>query len=798
MATSAQAFRSLLRAPWFTAAAVATFALGIGVNIAVFSVIDRMLFRPLPYAHRERLVQIHGMTARSSAAPQAFLPRLITREIAAGSVSSIESIAFASVSESPNEPLQLAYASYNLLSTVGVRPILGRDFAEGDATAKERALLLTHEAWQRRYGGDPELIGTVLREGGWTGRVVGVLPRGFLLPSTRFAPRLDALTADFEDFRPRESDGNGLMTAAPVARLAPGFSIEQAQAEVDVLVARLRPDNPVLQRAAPADGRVVTVQPLQQGLVFIFAPYLWLIAAAVWIVLLVACVNLSTLLLARGRSREREAAVRTALGATFTQLLKASLAETVVLGAASAAVALAVCRAAQGAVMAIVPEYFHGFAVSALDLRLVGLSFGAAFAAAILAGIVPALTLRRLDVLPILQQAGRSGSARLRGGGALLAIEAALGIVLVAGASMTVRSFLGLVLANPGFGAANLYHLHVQHGYERGGPVPYPAERVRAVEEIVRAHPGVVRVGAATQLPVGRFAGLESEFLERRGITGHQYGAGAGLFAALGTSILAGREFVEDDLRTDAPVAIVNQRAAAALWPGVEWRDVVGRTIEEAGMTRTIIGVVADITRVPGGRADPAIAVPVNTREARRSSSALMIAARLAPGLAPDVRALDAALDARFGNRNVRADAVVDTMTPFLQRPRFQAALFGALAAIALLLSVVGIYAVASFEMSRRRFEMGVRLALGASARHVQSLAIRAALRPVVLGAIAGMLIAFWAGKFLQAFLVDVDARDPWTLALVAAVVIAAAIVAAWLPALRASRVDPVATLRAQ
>ena len=797
MAMLTQAVRSLFRAPWFTAAAVATFALGIGMNIAVFSVIDRMLFRPLPYAHRDRLVQIHGMTARSSAAPQAFLPRIITREIAAGA-RTIDSIAYASVPEPRDgDAFQLASGTFNLLTTIGVRPVVGRDFTADDARGKERALLLSHDTWQARYGGAANVLDTAVRQSNLTMRVVGVLPRDFLLPSTRYPERLDGLIVAFEDFQPQDSDGKGLITAAPVARLRPGFTVEQAQAEIDLLIARLSRDSPILQRMPSEPGSGVTVHSFRTGLIFVFAPYLWLIAVAVWLVLLIACVNLSTLLLARGRSREQEAAVRTALGASFRQLLTASIAETVVLCVASAMVALAVCRVAQTAILAVVPAYFHAFAVSALDMRLVALSLGVAFVAAIAAGMTSVIALRRVNLLSLLQRGGRSASSRLRGGGALLAMESALGIILVAGAAMTVRSFLGLVTASPGFDPANLYHLHVQHGY-RDEPPNYPFDRVRAVEEIVRSQPGVIQVGAATQLPVGRFAGLDSAFLKSRGIDGSQFGASSGLFAALGTPILAGREFTEDEVRDDTPVAIVNRMAAAALWPGVPAAEIIGRTVDEAGSSRVVVGVVADIVRVPGEGGTPTVVVPVTTRGARRSSSALMVAVRMAPGTQPDIRPIDAALDARFGSDSVRSDSVLSTMTPFLQRPRFQAALFGALAAIALILCAVGLYAVASFEVSRRRFEMGVRLALGATAQRIRRVVIRDSLRPILVGVIAGTIGAVWAAQFLQTFLIGVDARDPWTLMLVVAVVIAVALIASVVPARRASLVDPVSTLKAQ
>jgi hypothetical protein len=446
--------------------------------------------------------------------------------------------------------------------------------------------------------------------------------------------------------------------------------------------------------------------------------------------------------------------------------------------------------------MAVVPPYFHGFAVSAFDARLVTLAFSTAVVSALAGAVAPSLSLRRFDLLSVLQRgSARLGSGRLRGGRFLLGTQAALAIVLVAGAAVTVRSFFGLLTEELGFDPNHLYRLQVNHGSQPTGPVHSP-ERVRGVEEIVRAHPGVVSAAAATQLPLPLVASQVSPFLRSRGIDGNQFGVSAGLFATLATPLAAGREFTGDEVREVRPVALINRAAAAALWPDTALERVIGRSIDEAGSERVIVGVIGVITGIPGRRAMPAILVPVTEPGARRYSSALFVAIRTSPGVSPDFSAIDLALDQRFGPSTVRVMSILDARLALLDRPRFQAALFGALAGIALMLGAVGLYAVASLEVSRRRFEMGVRLALGASPRALALVLAREALKPTLGGILVGTICALWCARFLQAYLFGVDARDPVTLALVAAVIVSSAVAAVWLPARRASALDPVKTLR--
>jgi hypothetical protein len=310
--------------------------------------------------------------------------------------------------------------------------------------------------------------------------------------------------------------------------------------------------------------------------------------------------------------------------------------------------------------------------------------------------------------------------------------------------------------------------------------------------------PGVEAAGAAASLPAGRRLGSH-EFWRSRGTTGLMLGIGSTFFQALGTPVRAGREFLDHEIDAPPLVAILSESAARHLWPDLGGSEAVGQTVPTADGVRTVVGVVADLKSLPGEAPQPALYLPLTAPEMADSVPSLWVtvAVRVAPGRDLDIQALNARLDRRFGSDLVMARAVADALPPFLQRPRFQAVLFGSVAVIGLLLAAVGLYAVAAFDVARRRFELGVRLSLGATASDIRRLVIRGALRPVVAGSAAGLVATWWAAQFLQAFVFEVDARDPWTYGLVALVLVATAVVAAWIPARRAARTDPSVVLRA-
>lgn len=791
------AARTLARSPGFAAATVLTFALGIGVNIAVLSAVDRIMFRPLPFGDAGRLVHIHSVE-RSGASPASFLPRLLVNRLKA-EAESFEDLGIddgnappVPLNDGSGGSLTLHYASYNLLHVLHVAPIVGRDFTIDDARQWTRAVLLTHEAWQRRFGGSPEVFTRTLGAGRAAVQVVGILPPGFLSPASALTEHIDGLLVVGDAF----NGGNAAeLSPAAIARLRPGVRLEQASAEVEAIASRFVRETPGAQKASVA---VLTVQPLRAGLFFLYRPYIWLIEAAVSAVFLLACVNLAMLWLARGRSRESEAAVRSALGASRSRLIRATLAEVVLICTISAALAIAAWYWLSGAALALLPAPMRALTVSPLESRLLVITFGATLVAAFVSGALPAWRAASVDILPGLRDTTRAGAAPLRGGRALLAVEAALGILLAAGAATTVRSFLGLVFISPGFDVTDLAHVMVQHG-GRPDQSPYNPERIDGILEIVRAMPGVESAAVTSLLQVGRGQAGGHPFWTARGFNGDHPGIGGGFFRTLGTPVLAGREFADADLDAQVAIAIANREAAAKLWPGVPLTDIVGRTIDDGGTARVVVGVVENLKTRPGDAALPSLFVPL-TPAVDRVMSAVELVVRLEHGRAADrawTAALRARLDDRFGRGQALAENVIDELAPYYERPRFQAVLFGSVAVIAFLLAGFGLYAVTAFDVTRRRYEIGVRVSLGATAADIRRLVIRGAIGPLVVGASAGLLIAWWAGRYLQAFVFEVNARDPLMYASVVGVLLATGVVAAWEPARRAARTDPTTALRA-
>jgi putative ABC transport system permease protein len=810
------ALRMLARSPGFAAAAVTTFALGIGVNLAVLSVVDRMMFRPLPYGDAGRLVHIRmSRLAGGGPSPEAYLPDLV-RERLRARAASFEDVADAEGRQDPiaidalGAPLILDTVSVNLLRVLRVRPSAGRDFIDDDAArGQPRGILLTDEAWEQRTARAPDLLSRSFTSDGDAYRVVGVLPRGFLVPASAFAGRVDGVVVHAHEATSGPID----LGPSAVGRLRPGVALERAQAEVDLVAAQLSREYPDSARFREP----MIVQPLHSGLFVYYRPYVWLIVAGVAAVFLVACVNLATLFLARGRSRQQDMAVRAALGASRARLVRAAIAESVVLCLISAGVAIVVCRWIFDAMMALVPAALHAVAVSPLDVRLVGLTLVAALAAALVSGGIPALRASRADVTIGLRRQSRSTTARLRGGAALIACQAALGALLVAGALATVRSFLGMVLESPGFEVEGLFEVRTGHGTEpdraaalgaqlraalTGASVPttiplgYSWPRVRDVVETLRSAPGVLAASAVSRMPVGQPVSGRDAFWAARGERGVRIGIGGRFFATLRTPILAGRDLTDADVASQASIVIVNDAARRRLWPGTRPAETIGLALNTESGRHTVVGVVADLSPLPGAAPVPAIFLPITAPDVPFTSS-LTVAVRAAPGAPPDLAALDARLDARFGRYTARMTQVADALPPHLQRPRFQAVLFGSVAVIALIVAAVGLYAIAAFDAARRRFEMGVRLTLGARPDDVRRLLIRGAVTPVALGTLAGLVVGWWLLPFLQPFVFEVDARDPWSAALVAVVLVATAVVAAWLPARRVAATDPTMVLRA-
>jgi predicted lysophospholipase L1 biosynthesis ABC-type transport system permease subunit len=453
--------------------------------------------------------------------------------------------------------LSLDAVSWNLLQLLGVRPVAGRDLAKNDIDSPIRPILLRDEVWARRFDRSADVFSKAFVAGRTSYRVVGILPSGLLVPASTFNGPSDGVVLDNRSGRTPHFAELG---PAVVARLRPGVSMTQAQAEIDDVGTRLSEEFP----QAVLIKQPINVNEVRDGVFGLYRSRAWLIVAAVAAVWTVACLNLLTLLLARGRSRERDAAVRSALGASRWQVVRAELVQALLVCGLGTVLAVAACALSFQWLMAIVPATLRAVATSPLDVRLLALAGAGTILAALIAGIVPALRASRIDVTTGLRASPRSTTGRLRGGATLLALEAALGVLLVAGAAVTVRSFLGAAFKNPGYDATNLLQVSVQHGNKRASD-GYDPQRVSLALEIVRSAPGVVAASPSSKMPMGVRLASNDAFWQTFGSEGVRFGVGDSFFATLGTPILAGREFSPDEVRDRAPVALLNRRGAGVL-----------------------------------------------------------------------------------------------------------------------------------------------------------------------------------------------------------------------------------------
>ena len=788
------AFRSLLGARWFTIGAALTFALGIGVNLAVFSAVDRILFRPLPFDEPDRLMLLRrchppgGCSAGSF--PDAF-PELARDGLQhLGELTLVGLTSGYPVTATPGgvPDLELTRAWPNLLRVIGVRPSIGRDISTDEERDEVPVALLSDEAWARRYHRDPEVLGQPVGPGADSPTIIGILPPGFIVPAWGMSnPEWEGIV-----FRQR------VVVIAAISRLRDGSSREAAQDEVTAFVASVAPELRLRREPADAPPPFIQVDPIGSVLFDLWSAHAWLVAAAAGLVLLMACVNLGALLLARGRSREYDVALRTALGASTGRLLGASLIETVVVCAAGSAIALAAVGVTSKALAAVLPPTFARYMAGPTDGRMIAAACLAALVCGLVTGLLPGLAASRTNVSAMLRREGGAGRrTRLRGGRGLLAVESALGVVLVLGAALALRSFVLQATDDEGYVADDLYRVDVVDEPRSPRPEAAAAGSLGEYREVLRLAsglPGVAGVAGADTV-MGTGSGYVRPFVADRAIDGMRMEVDAGFFGVAGTPLVAGREFSAEEVRGLAPVAMLNRDGLAQVWPGVSPGEAVGRTLALPGEApRTVVGIVPRIIKNSRGEdTPPLIYVPLGTQP--RSYRTFLV--RMTPGTALPAGLLHARVAETLGPMQVRVDAAGARLDERLADPRFRATLFGTFGLCGLLLATAGLYALASFEVSLRRYEMGVRMTLGASRQQILRTVVLGALRPVALGLCAGVVCAVWLGGFLQEYLFRTDARDPWTLAAVALTLITAATAAALRPALHASRTDPTVVLRA-
>jgi putative ABC transport system permease protein len=664
---------------------------------------------------------------------------------------------------------------------LGIRAPRGRLFEAGDSAEPGRAAVLTYESWQRRFG-DENIVGRAVMLGEQRRDVIGVLPRGFIFPTTslRFLYIPTGRPEYLTTLSPSEASQNEFEEA--VVRLEPGVSREQAQAEIDALVAPLR---------ARRDDRVVLDNP--RAVLFPTGrPVMAFLVAAAALVLLIGCANLANMLLARARRREREIGLHAALGATRLRIVRQIVFETVIVGIAAALLALLVTALSFELLLRQVPPAAYGSASIQLDLRV------AVFAAAlgILAGFVfaavPSWWSARLDVQALVQ-GRRAVGWRRRGafGQPAIAVQVCLAIVLVFGAVIAGRAFVSVLRVPLGFSPDDLIAINVRPD----GPKP-PDLRAfyeRSVETLTR-RADVAAAGAGGSIPTDGFRAVDAAETAGGQRPVDVLYVLPGYFETIGIPLLRGRLLTREDMGGGVDVAVVAESAARALFPD---QGAVGATFRSRqGRQFTIVGVVGDVQRSLSRQMPP----PAYVFPPPDTTRGMTIVARMrsrGPRALADVRREIAALAPGSPVTDVWWSDSIEALAAY-RNPRFQTLVLGTFALLAVVLTVMGIFAAVAFVVATRTREMGVRLALGASPRSLVWLVVRQAVTPVAVGIFAGLAAAQWLRRIAEAQLFEVNARDPVTLAGAAMTVSAAALVAAYLPARQATRVDPIEVLRAE
>ena len=787
------ALRSLRRNPAFALIAVGTLALGIGANTAIFSIVYHVLLRPLPYGEAGRLVMAWEDNTVVAKDRYDFSPaNFFDHQAAATSFEALGAyFPYANVTlDSDGEPerLPITRVTRNLFEVLRVRPALGRTFsAEEDRAGGPKVVIIGDALWRRRFAADPSIVGRTITLDDAPVTVIGVMPRGFHVPGDQhdlYGPlALDPATAQLR----------AVHFLTGVGRLKPGVTLAQARAELGAIARRLAEDFPESDR-----GTGVTLLPVHEAVVGGVRTTLAVLLAAVGFVLVIACANLANLQLARAVARERELAVRVALGASRGRLARLVLTESTVVAGAGATVGAALALWLVELVRALAPGDVPRLSDVTIDATVLAFTAALAVLTGLGFGALPALQASRRALGDGVWRAVPGPTAgRTRAG--LVVAQIALAIVLLSGAGLMLRSFDRLRRVDPGFRPEGALTMSVALPSARYGD---PIRIIRFYDDVferLAALPGVTAVGAANRLPT-QAAGPTSWLT----IDGAPATTGVppevnfrivsdDYFRALGVPLVQGRLVSHADRADSALPIVVNERLAARYFGGAP----IGRRIRlgpnPQAPWHTIVGVVADV-RDAGPAADPTPEVYLPLSQQPFSQFTLVVRGAAPAGLAGPVRAAIRATDAAVPIGEVMTlDRLVGAA---VARPRFSLFLLGSFALLAVVIAAVGTYGVVNFLVSQRTHEFGVRVALGAATGDMLWLVLRDSLRLTLAGVATGTLAAVAFTRFMRTMLFETAPTDPTTFAVVPAVLVVVTLLATYLPARRATRVDPIEALR--
>jgi predicted permease len=789
------ALRTLRKSPTFTATATATLALAIGANTAMFSVLNAVLLRPLPYRSPEQLAMLWTedptQNLREGRSSLWDVEQWRGQSQTFADMATFDSVSTVLTGADGAEQIVGVSISPNLLPLLGVRPVLGRSFSTEEIEQGQRLVMISHRFWQARFGGSHDALGATLVLNGFPSQIIGILPADFQI--ARF---------DSDVWLPHTTHRSvrGGQTWFVVARLRPGVAFDQAQAEMSAVARRVNDQLPAVER-----NQGISVVPLS---LYVVGPQsrlaLWMLGGAVFCVFLIAAANVTSLSLARSIARAREMAVRAALGANAGRIVRQLLTESVLLAVVSALMGTLLAFGGIRLIRAFGPDNLPRLNEVSLDLRVLGWALAISLLAGILVGLAPTITTLRRDLRPSGEESGRSvsgGTSSRRIRRALVVAEFALAIVLLVGAGLLIRSWWYVNHIDPGFTPERVLVMEVSA--PTSFSVPQRTDLYHRVLEQIQAVPGVESAGIIDDLftsnprehvlTVERNDGTVSERLR---LTRDE--VSADFFRTLGTPLLRGRFFSIED-RPEAPrVAIVNDAMARRSWPG---HDPVGRRFmvgprDSDGPRYTVVGVVADMRRQGLEReALPQIFVSLAQNPPSRNVKLFIRTS------SDDPLRMAGAL--RAAVRRVEQNAPIYGMAPleqqlgtYLTQRRFQTSLLTGFSVVALLMAAVGIYGLIQYSIATRTREIGLRMAIGAQGGDIFRMIIGEGLTLSLAGVAIGLVGALWLGRAGSSLLFGVTASDPLTFTTVSLLLTAVATAACYFPARRAMRVDPIVALR--
>jgi putative ABC transport system permease protein len=795
------ALRLMIRQPGFSAIALLTVGLGIGATATIFGVAHGILLKPLPYPEPERLVNVWMTNARIDlredwhSLPNINDYRESNRTFEAIAVYNNTSLNLTGTGDATR--LTGARASANLFPVLGVTPAMGRTFTEEeDQPGQDAVVVLSHGLWTRLFAADPAILGRMVELNGRRREVIGVMPAGFAFPR----PTTDFWIPNAPNEQLRNS--RGALWLMAIGRLTPGVSVAQAQADLEPIAAD------IVERFPNQEGYGVYVVGYHDQLVGRTRPAIIALLGAVGFLLLIACVNVANLLLSRGAVREREIALRTAIGAGRARLVRQLLTESVVLATAGGALGVALAWLGLQALIAVAPPELPRLADIALDWTVIGFAFAAALATGLVFGLVPAFQISRAGIGNALKEGGRgtaSGIGRLVRRG-LVVVQVALAMVLLTGAGLMVQSFMRLQQVDLGFDGRDVLTMQMTLA---GQSYQEPAAAVTFFDRLterVQGLPGVDNASMVSGLflsatPASTNFNIEGRpvFTPAESIEVPLDSVTPGYFDTMRVPVVRGREFNQGDTADSTPVVIINATMARRFWPD---EDPIGRRITygqpdgDNTVWLTIVGVVGDTRRVGfDAPIRPETYLPL-TQYTQRSMLLVARSSRAATALAGDVRRIMRELDP---NQPIVRVATVDELVQGLTAERrLNTLLFVLFAVVAALLAAAGIYGVIAYSVQQRTRELGVRLALGARPREVFGLVIREGLVMAIVGVVAGVAVAVGATTIMRALLYDTSPSDPMVYGLMAVGALVVAVCACLIPAWRAMRVDPLVALRAE